>query len=207
MPTTRRSTAAAARGRTGSTKGQSTISFTNKVTKPVAKNVKSVVATPKTTTVDIPERTKPIEEKTKEDANKKDEDEAEHEHEEDSQQQAPQLETAPPKVSETEIRAGKLTDAHINKYWKSLERQRKASRVHQQGISVNEKVLRYFDVSSQYGPCIGIDRTKRWNRAERLGLNPPVEVLAVLLKEHKKPNDEVEMAQMDSILNSIAVGP
>ncbi|KAG6072600.1 hypothetical protein E4U16_005246 [Claviceps sp. LM84 group G4] len=207
MPTTRRSTAAAARGRTDSTKGQSTISFTNKVTKPVAKNVKSVVATPKTTTVDIPERTKPIEEKTKEDVNKKDEDGAEHEHEEESQQQAPQLETAPPKISETETRAGKLTDAHINKYWKSIERQRKASRVHQQGISVNEKVLRYFDVSSEYGPCIGIDRTKRWNRAERLGLNPPVEVLAVLLKEHKKPTDEVEMAQMDSILNSIAVGP
>ncbi|KAG6075990.1 hypothetical protein E4U33_001959 [Claviceps sp. LM78 group G4] len=207
MPTTRRSTAAAARGRTDSTKGQSTISFTNKVTKPVAKNVKSVVATPKTTTVDIPERTKPIEEKTKEDVNKKDEDGAEHEHEEESQQQAPQLETAPPKISETETRAGELTDAHINKYWKSIERQRKASRVHQQGISVNEKVLRYFDVSSEYGPCIGIDRTKRWNRAERLGLNPPVEVLAVLLKEHKKPNDEVEMAQMDSILNSIAVGP
>ncbi|KAG6219814.1 hypothetical protein E4U34_003386 [Claviceps purpurea] len=201
MPTTRRSTA-----RTGSTKGQSTISFTNKVTKPVAKNVKSVVATPKPATVDIPERTKPIEEKTKEDVNK-DEDEAEHEHEEESQQQAPRLETAPPIISETETRAGKLTDAHINKYWKSIERQRKASRVHQQGISVNEKVLRYFDVSSQYGPCIGIDRTKRWNRAERLGLNPPVEVLAVLLKEHKKPNDEVEMAQMDSILNSIAVGP
>ncbi|KAG6093170.1 hypothetical protein E4U30_004569 [Claviceps sp. LM220 group G6] len=207
MPTTRRSTAAAARGRTGSTKGQSTISFTNKVTKPVAKNVKSVVATPKTITVDIPERTKPVEEKTKEDVNKKDEDEAEHEHEEESQQQVPRLETAPPKISETETRAGKLTDAHIDKYWKSIERQRKASRVHQQGISVNEKVLRYFDVSSQYGPCIGIDRTKRWNRAERLGLNPPVEVLAVLLKEHKKPNDEVEMAQMDSILNSIAVGP
>ncbi|CCE26849.1 uncharacterized protein CPUR_00318 [Claviceps purpurea 20.1] len=193
MPTTRRSTA-----RTGSTKGQSTISFTNKVTKPVAKNVKSVVATPKPATVDIPERTKPIEEKTKEDVNKKDENEAEHEHEEESQQQAPRLETAPPIISETETRAGKLTDAHINKYWKSIERQRKASRVHQQGISVNEKVLRYFDVSSQYG---------RWNRAERLGLNPPVEVLAVLLKEHKKPNDEVEMAQMDSILNSIAVGP
>ncbi|KAG6191325.1 hypothetical protein E4U27_004656 [Claviceps purpurea] len=201
MPTTRRSIA-----RTGSTKGQSTISFTNKVTKPVAKNVKSVVATPKPATVDIPERTKPIEEKTKEDVNK-DEDEAEHEHEEESQQQAPRLETVPPIISETETRAGKLTDAHINKYWKSIERQRKASRVHQQGISVNEKVLRYFDVSSQYGPCIGIDRTKRWNRAERLGLNPPVEVLAVLLKEHKKPNDEVEMAQMDSILNSIAVGP
>ncbi|KAG5918014.1 hypothetical protein E4U42_007037, partial [Claviceps africana] len=104
------------------------------------------------------------------------------------------------------IRAAEVTDAHINEYWKEIEAERKAPRVHQEGLSVHEKVLRCFDVSSQYGPCIGIDRTKRWQRAERLGLNPPIEVLAVLMKEHKKSSDEVETAQMDSILSSIAVG-
>lgn len=35
-------------------------------------------------------------------------------------------------------------------------------------------------------PCIGLTRLKRWQRADRLGLNPPVEVLAVLLKEEEK---------------------
>lgn len=46
---------------------------------------------------------------------------------------------------------------------------------------------------------------KRWYRAERLGLNPPVEVLAVLLKEEKKGTEGVETAHMDKILNSTAV--
>ncbi len=44
-------------------------------------------------------------------------------------------------------------------------------------------MLRHFDLSSQYGPCIGIPRRRRWERADALGLRPPVEVLAVLLRE------------------------
>lgn len=47
---------------------------------------------------------------------------------------------------------------------------------------------------------------KRWQRADKLGLNPPVEVLAVLMKEEKKGTKDVEMAHMDYILNSTAVG-
>lgn len=56
-------------------------------------------------------------------------------------------------------------------------------------------------------PCIGIARMKRWNRADRLGLNPPIEVLAVLLKEESKGTKNMETAHIDDILNSgIAVG-
>ena len=43
---------------------------------------------------------------------------------------------------------------------------------------------------------------KRWNRAERLGLNPPVEVLAVLLKAQEKGNGKIERAYMDELLNT-----
>lgn len=46
---------------------------------------------------------------------------------------------------------------------------------------------------------------KRWQRAERLGLSPPIEVLAVLLKEENKGNADIETAQMDKILNSVVV--
>lgn len=30
-------------------------------------------------------------------------------------------------------------------------------------------------------PCIGLSRLQRWQRAQRIGLHPPIEVLAVLL--------------------------
>lgn len=47
---------------------------------------------------------------------------------------------------------------------------------------------------------------KRWYRAERLGLNPPIEVLAVLLKESETGNTDKEVAHMDKIMNSTAIG-
>ena len=35
----------------------------------------------------------------------------------------------------------------------------------------------------QYGPCIGVSRFDRWQRAQRLGLNPPAAVWAMLEEE------------------------
>ncbi|KIE02651.1 DNA polymerase delta subunit 4, partial [Metarhizium majus ARSEF 297] len=196
MPTTRRSIS----GRTGPAKGQSTISFANKVTKSVPKDIKNKLVTPTTTKIEVPERRKPVEENVEEVVDDKVDDQ-----EEDDQEEAELKEEVLVKT-EAELKAEKLTNSQIDKYWKGIEKERKAPRVHQEGLSVNDKVLRYFDVCSQYGPCIGIDRMKRWQRAERLGLRPPIEVLSVLLKEERKSNKEAETAQMDHILNSIAVG-
>ncbi|KAK3297819.1 DNA polymerase delta, subunit 4-domain-containing protein [Chaetomium fimeti] len=106
-------------------------------------------------------------------------------------------------------RAEKISDREIERYWNGIEASREAKAVHKkhtQDLTTGEKVLRYFDVSSQYGPCVGIARLKRWQRAQRLGLNPPVEVLAVLLKEEAKGNTDIEKAHMDELLNSAAVG-
>ena len=58
--------------------------------------------------------------------------------------------------------------------------------VHQETVHLHEKILRHFDLCSEYGPCIGITRLHRWQRAQGLSLNPPIEVLAVLLKEDAK---------------------
>jgi DNA polymerase delta subunit 4 len=58
---------------------------------------------------------------------------------------------AVPEKSEVELKAEKITDAQIKKYWKDIESQRIAPRVHQQDLDLSEKILRYFDVSSQYG--------------------------------------------------------
>lgn len=50
--------------------------------------------------------------------------------------------------------ARKITDAGVNRYWKQIEDSRMAKEVHKKNtedLEVGEKVLRYFDVSSQYG--------------------------------------------------------
>ncbi|KAH0528457.1 hypothetical protein TsFJ059_003324 [Trichoderma semiorbis] len=207
MPTTRRA-AAAARGRPGPAKGQSTISFTGRVTKAVPKDLKKAVTdTPAIAKTTIPERPASKGAVTKEEEEKKvvdvvaDEPEV---HEESEAEVEPVAEKVQEKT-EAELKAEKITDAQIKSYWKAIEKVRKAPRVHQEDLDLGEKVLRYFDVSSQYGPCIGITRVKRWQRAERLGMKPPIEVLAVLLKEENKENDEVETAHMDRIMNATAL--
>ncbi|KAA6406703.1 MAG: hypothetical protein FRX48_09426 [Lasallia pustulata] len=106
------------------------------------------------------------------------------------------------KRSAEEERAAKVSEAQIKRYWKGKEDERKAPRVHQQDLSLHEKILRHFDLSSQYGPCIGIARMKRWKRAQNLGLEPPIEVLAVLLKEEGKNNTRAERAHVDELMSS-----
>ncbi|KAL7934882.1 DNA polymerase delta, subunit 4 domain-containing protein [Trichoderma chlorosporum] len=207
MPTTRRS-AAAARGRPGPAKGQSTISFSGRVTKAVPKDLKKAATdAPAIARTTIPERPASKGEVTQLEKAEQVVDVVAEEpeaHEESEAELEPVAEEAPEKT-EAELRAEKISDAQIKSYWKAIEKQRKAPRVHQEDLDVAEKVLRYFDVSSQYGPCIGTTRVKRWQRAERLGLKPPIEVLAVLLKEENKENDEVQTAHMDRIMNATAL--
>jgi len=39
-----------------------------------------------------------------------------------------------------------------------------------------EEILRQFDMNLAYGPCLGMTRLGRWERAQRIGLNPPQHV-------------------------------
>lgn len=43
---------------------------------------------------------------------------------------------------------------------------------------------------------------KRWVRAKKLGLDPPIEVLAVLLKEEGKGDAKNERAHIDELMSS-----
>ncbi|KAF3450105.1 hypothetical protein FNV43_RR06185 [Rhamnella rubrinervis] len=43
-----------------------------------------------------------------------------------------------------------------------------------------EDLLRQFDMNMAYGPCVGITRLARWERACKLGLNPPEEIGGLL---------------------------
>ena len=50
-----------------------------------------------------------------------------------------------------EVEAMKVSEAQIKRYWTLKEEARIAPRVHQKGLGVHEKVLREFDLSSQFG--------------------------------------------------------
>ncbi|KAK4689169.1 DNA polymerase delta subunit 4, partial [Tremellales sp. Uapishka_1] len=41
-------------------------------------------------------------------------------------------------------------------------------------------ILRIFDMTSSYGPCVGMTRLQRWERAKKWGLNPPEEIHTIL---------------------------
>ncbi|KAL6008610.1 hypothetical protein ACLOJK_034124 [Asimina triloba] len=43
-----------------------------------------------------------------------------------------------------------------------------------------EDMLQQFDLNMRYGPCMGISRLARWERAQNLGLNPPKDVESLL---------------------------
>ncbi|KAF9142272.1 hypothetical protein BGX30_002980 [Mortierella sp. GBA39] len=55
--------------------------------------------------------------------------------------------------------------------------------IHQEDISEQEKILRQFDLASKYGPCLGMTRLERWERAFLLGLSPPVGVKDLAVKD------------------------
>ncbi|KAJ5539571.1 hypothetical protein N7513_007903 [Penicillium frequentans] len=95
-----------------------------------------------------------------------------------------------------EKQALKVSLKDLRKYWKDKNSD-EPPRWHQGGVNLEEKILRNFDMSSQYGPCIGMDRTQRWRRAHRLGLNPPIEVLTVLLKGE----DITETSHMEALIS------
>ncbi|KAM9373149.1 DNA polymerase delta subunit 4 isoform 1-T2 [Phaethornis superciliosus] len=49
------------------------------------------------------------------------------------------------------------------------------------------EMLRRFDLAWEYGPCTGITRLQRWERAQALGLSPPSPVRDALLQHQDNP--------------------
>ena len=46
---------------------------------------------------------------------------------------------------------------------------------------LNPRNLIHLVRSYEFGPCVGIPRLERWERAQALGLNPPKEVLICII--------------------------
>lgn len=161
MPATRRSTRSAAAK--GASSKQSTLSFNNRVTKhSVAKVTGKDLASSKPAGKDLseaaiatvltPPPTSPPTEKVEEEEEQEQQPVEEEKDEDAVKVTVPATDENPkPKPAEAEVRAEKVTDAQIKKYWRDAENARIAKRVHQEDLSVGEKVLRYFDISSQYG--------------------------------------------------------
>lgn len=43
-------------------------------------------------------------------------------------------------------------------------------------VCEEERLLKEFDMNMKYGPCSGMKRLERWERAVKMGLNPPTEI-------------------------------
>lgn len=53
--------------------------------------------------------------------------------------------------SPEEEQARRMSDGFVKRYWAEKEKQRRAGRVHQEELSLHDKVLREFDMSAHYG--------------------------------------------------------
>ncbi len=136
MPATRKSSRASS-----GTGKQSTLSFNHRVTKTVAKSAKDI-AKPSPLSKQYPAEPEAVETKDIVD-------------EEVLPSPQPEEETPEvPEKTELELKAEKISGAAIERYWSKIDSARTAKAVHKkhtEGLTTGEKVLRYFDVSSQYG--------------------------------------------------------
>lgn len=151
MPATRRST------RSSSQAGgkQATLSFHNRVTKAVPKSSKNVVSSPSkqsppskhvvSASQEAEEQAGPAKEDIVLD------DAAAVESEPEAPSPVAEQEDEAVEKTDAELQAENITGRQVDQYWRKLEGERIAKRVHQEDLSQAEKVLRYFDVSSQYG--------------------------------------------------------
>lgn len=53
--------------------------------------------------------------------------------------------------------------------------------------SEEEMILRLFDMNMTYGPCFGMTRLERYERAKKWGLNPPQEIENLLKGVNVRP--------------------
>jgi DNA polymerase delta subunit 4 len=58
-------------------------------------------------------------------------------------------------VSEEDAKALRMSDAQLKKYWREKEAKRKAPGVHQEGLSLTEKICREFDTNGRFGVSHG----------------------------------------------------
>ncbi|CAO1624579.1 unnamed protein product [Parajaminaea phylloscopi] len=108
------------------------------------------------------------------------------------------LQDATAKLTKEEVQeADKLpsldvNDTQWNGIWRATQREKlgKVGAIHADGQNRIHHILRAFDFDPTYGPCLGMTRLERWNRAKNLGEDPPEEVYEILTTKEGKLWDE-----------------
>jgi DNA polymerase delta subunit 4 len=103
------------------------------------------------------------------------------------------------KVEANEIGSDTLPELDpSSERWNKLHKAAKAKLggvpIHGKDDNEVQQILRVFDNSYDYGPCLGMTRLKRWERAESLGLNPPKEVHEILMTKQGQTLDEYKQS-------------
>lgn len=91
-------------------------------------------------------------------------------------------------LSEAKLKKGEKRQLNVNaKEWDAIRKSYKASLggippIHAGPDTHNDihHILRTFDMTSKYGPSVGITRLQRWERAKKWGLSPPDEIRDIL---------------------------
>jgi len=80
--------------------------------------------------------------------------------------------------------------------------------IHGENETKIHHILRVFDLTYKYGPCVGIPRIDRWNRAQAMKLNPPEEVRLILETQEARNKNEYKQCifyKFDSGTHSVVV--
>ncbi|KZV70847.1 hypothetical protein PENSPDRAFT_651150, partial [Peniophora sp. CONT] len=84
------------------------------------------------------------------------------------------------------------SDKRWNKaYGAAREKMGNIPPIHAEGQTKVHHILRVFDMNYEYGPCVGVTRLQRWERAQALGLDPPPEISDILNTKEGTEKDEL----------------
>jgi len=75
-------------------------------------------------------------------------------------------------------------------YGEVRKRQGYMKPIHGENQTKVHEILRVFDLSDEYGPCIGVTRMERWQRANDMDMNPPPEVYEILSTQEAREKEE-----------------
>ncbi|KIL69102.1 hypothetical protein M378DRAFT_176093 [Amanita muscaria Koide BX008] len=122
---------------------------------------------------------------------------------------SPEVALPPPRDEAVVVREERPRLNPKDRRWAKIRKATKAKMgnaapVHAENENEISKILRIFDLSDEYGPCIGVSRLERWERAHAFGMNPPEEVnRSLFLDRNYLINDNICRPQVREILNTL----